>query len=291
MADMYSNPLPPLSMRPPASEPPQTPKSNADFRALLATPRAERGSYHSILAGDASGERKEPRKEKAKKPQKPKPAGEEEKKDDDGAGYRCVTWEAMAHGSRGVTSSCQTQRAGITPALVKTPYAYFRRDRADERRKGVNPDYDGGLSDLSAHPGSMQVRQPAGDTIVMRTPTHSCIWRYFQGLIAHHRRWRAPLQGANLTIDETKFLGGDVEHTHLVKGLDYALLQKASWWFRSFRHRAHAQAFGMCSGSHAGVLQYCCTRRMRSCTKHGSAEINHIGAGADRGEQQGGAGG
>ena len=91
MADMYSNPLPPSSMRPPASEPPQTPKSNADFRALLATPRAERGSYHSILAGDASGERKEPTKEKAKKPQKPKPAGEEEKKDDDGAGYRCVT--------------------------------------------------------------------------------------------------------------------------------------------------------------------------------------------------------
>ena len=31
---------------------------------------------------------------------------------------------------------------------------------------------------------------------------------------------------AALTIDETKFLGGDVEHTHLVKGLDYALLAK-----------------------------------------------------------------
>jgi hypothetical protein len=27
-------------------------------------------------------------------------------------------------------------------------------------------------------------------------------------------------------IEESKFLGGDVEHTHLVKGLDYALLQK-----------------------------------------------------------------
>jgi IK cytokine len=27
-------------------------------------------------------------------------------------------------------------------------------------------------------------------------------------------------------IDESKFLGGDLEHTHLVKGLDYALLQK-----------------------------------------------------------------
>ena len=27
-------------------------------------------------------------------------------------------------------------------------------------------------------------------------------------------------------IEKTKFLGGDMEHTHLVKGLDYALLQK-----------------------------------------------------------------
>jgi IK cytokine len=62
----------------------------------------------------------------------------------------------------------------------------------------------------------------------MRTPTHSRIWRHLQGCIAHHRRQCPLLQGANLTIDETKFLGGDVEHTHLVKGLDYALLQKAS---------------------------------------------------------------
>jgi IK cytokine len=27
-------------------------------------------------------------------------------------------------------------------------------------------------------------------------------------------------------IEESKFLGGDMKHTHLVKGLDYALLQK-----------------------------------------------------------------
>ena len=30
----------------------------------------------------------------------------------------------------------------------------------------------------------------------------------------------------NRIIQESKFLGGDMEHTHLVKGLDYALLQK-----------------------------------------------------------------
>jgi IK cytokine len=33
-------------------------------------------------------------------------------------------------------------------------------------------------------------------------------------------------------IQESKYLGGDMEHTHLVKGLDFALLQKVR-----FRHR------------------------------------------------------
>ena len=32
-------------------------------------------------------------------------------------------------------------------------------------------------------------------------------------------------------IDESKFLGGDLEHTHLVKGLDYALLQKVNQYY------------------------------------------------------------
>ena len=30
-------------------------------------------------------------------------------------------------------------------------------------------------------------------------------------------------------IQESKYLGGDMEHTHLVKGLDYALLDKVIW--------------------------------------------------------------
>lgn len=30
----------------------------------------------------------------------------------------------------------------------------------------------------------------------------------------------------NGLFQESKYLGGDMEHTHLVKGLDYALLQK-----------------------------------------------------------------
>lgn len=31
---------------------------------------------------------------------------------------------------------------------------------------------------------------------------------------------------SSISVEDSKFLGGDVEHTHLVKGLDYALLNK-----------------------------------------------------------------
>ncbi len=29
-----------------------------------------------------------------------------------------------------------------------------------------------------------------------------------------------------MSVEDSKYMGGDVDHTHLVKGLDYALLQK-----------------------------------------------------------------
>ena len=55
------------------------------------------------------------------------------------------------------------------------------RDRAEERRKNVNPDYDG-------------VKGIETDDVLI-----------------------------------SKHLGGDMEHTHLVKGLDFALLQKVRY--------------------------------------------------------------
>lgn len=139
----YSNPLPPPSRR---KTVPETPLRNADFRALLETPRAERNAERAPKPA-ADAERKD---KKAKKPHRPKPETAKEE-DANGAAYR---------------------------------------DRAEERRKGVNPDYDGFNSEMNTVNGQT-----------------------------------AAVEGA-LTIDETKFLGGDVEHTHLVKGLDYALLAK-----------------------------------------------------------------
>lgn len=73
----------------------------------------------------------------------------------------------------------------------RTPSPPPRRDRADERRKGVNADYEDAEADLLA-------------------------------------RGIRPDGLNQLTIEESKFLGGDAAHTHLVKGLDYALLQQVA---------------------------------------------------------------
>lgn len=74
------------------------------------------------------------------------------------------------------------------------------RDRARERREGANPDYQ------------------AEDPLATASGYRAVAPDLKSGLDAAERRRQM--------IQESKFLGGDMEHTHLVKGLDYALLQK-----------------------------------------------------------------
>ncbi|XP_068623527.1 protein Red [Battus philenor] len=74
------------------------------------------------------------------------------------------------------------------------------RDRARERRDGLN---DIGPTDPTSNTSSAY-RAVAPDLK--------------SGMDAKERRRQL--------IQESKYLGGDMEHTHLVKGLDYALLQK-----------------------------------------------------------------
>ena len=94
------------------------------------------------------------------------------------------------------------------------------RDRAEERRKGVNPDYERVNADLASI--------VTGNVALERDITH-------------------------ISVEDSKFLGGDVEHTHLVKGLDYALLQKVG-----------------SAGAHKGLLKkhphaICACMRSRAC--------------------------
>ncbi|XP_022189604.1 protein Red [Nilaparvata lugens] len=74
------------------------------------------------------------------------------------------------------------------------------RDRAKERREGTNQDYQ------------------AEDPLASASGYRAVAPDVKSGLDAAERRRQM--------IQESKFLGGDMEHTHLVKGLDYALLQK-----------------------------------------------------------------
>ncbi len=46
-----------------------------------------------------------------------------------------------------------------------------------------------------------------------------CFYDAVRSIIAERRKQ---------AIVESKFLGGDIQHTHLVKGLDYVLLDKVS---------------------------------------------------------------
>lgn len=79
---------------------------------------------------------------------------------------------------------------------VEEPDLPKYRDRAKERREDQNPDYEPtelGSFHAVAPPGAVDIRSADANKI---------------------------------SIENSKYLGGDVEHTHLVKGLDYALLHK-----------------------------------------------------------------
>ncbi|KAJ3205288.1 hypothetical protein HDU82_005305 [Entophlyctis luteolus] len=70
------------------------------------------------------------------------------------------------------------------------------RDRARERREGANPDYIGSEEIIAQLAGS----DAAADSVATNSkPT---------------------------LYEQSKYLGGDLSHTHLVKGLDFALLKK-----------------------------------------------------------------
>lgn len=79
---------------------------------------------------------------------------------------------------------------------VEEPELPKYRDRAKERREDQNPDYE--PNEL----GSFHAVAPPGNVDLLSADAQK------------------------ISIEKSKYLGGDVEHTHLVKGLDYALLHK-----------------------------------------------------------------
>jgi len=87
---------------------------------------------------------------------------------------------------------------------VKESLSSKYRDRAEERRLNVNPDYQDNPSEeiLTAFHAVAPVDQHNDESSKSGADSRASM------------------------IEKSKYLGGDIDHTHLVKGLDYALLNK-----------------------------------------------------------------
>ncbi|KAF9434956.1 hypothetical protein BGZ76_007131 [Entomortierella beljakovae] len=167
-----SNPMPPPEFKPPEKkEEKATGLSQDDFRKLLATPRAAPGGSTGISGSFSGGGMRAlgmaNRTARAPVPQTPRSSDSSaaNKYKHKKASQKNSTKEASAAGSK-------------------------YRDRATERRQGVNPDY------IETERMLHTLEEAAADV--------------------------AP----EVLYEQSKYLGGDREHTHLVKGLDYALLNK-----------------------------------------------------------------
>lgn len=77
------------------------------------------------------------------------------------------------------------------------------RDRAQERREGLNRDFEYDPDDLK----------------IFNPIVEGSLYGYDNDTFDEEARRKQE-------IEDSKYLGGDVKHTHLVKGLDFALLEK-----------------------------------------------------------------
>ncbi|KAF8983448.1 hypothetical protein BGZ52_000887 [Haplosporangium bisporale] len=161
-----SNPMPPPEFKPPQEKEKKEGLSQDDFRKLLATPRSVPGGPGGIKGSFSRSLGSANRTARAPVPQTPRSGGD---------------------GNNNQKPKPKKQY-NKNPAKEAAVSKY--RDRATERRQGINPDYVETEQILST------LEEAASDV--------------------------AP----EVLYEQSKFLGGDVEHTHLVKGLDFALLNK-----------------------------------------------------------------
>ncbi|CAF1001705.1 unnamed protein product [Didymodactylos carnosus] len=183
----FANPQAPANYHPDEiDQAPLHPLSNDDFRKLLMTPAV--GTQRSSTAILSSSQAK-PVKTSTEKDAE---AGDRRKK-------------KKLHYAKFIKEEKQREEERINKY----------RDRARERR-----DRNKDLED----PGVLPIQSQSQSQQQLSAPTTS----------AGNYRAVAPDAKGNYDaaarrkqiIEESKFLGGDLEHTHLVKGLDYALLQK-----------------------------------------------------------------
>ena len=164
--------------------------TNSDFRKLMMTPRSNSDHDNSFAT---------PMKRSAKD------AG---MADDERAKKKAM---AAAHWRKKMKEKEEKEK-GEGESAAKY------RDRAAERRMGQNLDYEESEKELratvtlSADGGIRPSATPAGVT-----PIPPVIGK---------KELETEDFLRTLSVEKSKYLGGDEEHTHLVKGLDFALLAK-----------------------------------------------------------------
>lgn len=191
MADEpFANPIAPLSDPSPQSAPAaRHPLTNEDFRKLIATPRVGSSTAASVSRlRTASSRSKRPHHSRSQKQVLSHDSGIRKNKGGDERRD-----DEMDDGKE--------RKAGKQKEPdVLTELSQRYRDRAKERRDGANPDYVSNEELMMTGNGA-----------------HVAPDQQSRSDLAERRKQ---------LIEESKFLGGDMEHTHLVKGLDYALLHK-----------------------------------------------------------------
>lgn len=210
MADEpFANPTAPVAFHAPTSQVkhdsgeatsgPRQPLTNDDFRKLMMTPRV--GSNSASMTASTPripGSVRSSSKSSLSMQGRRRPVLQET------TGTSSEKPHSKGHHDKTKKDFYKQKSKELKEDDILTELAQRYRDRAKERREGANPDYDSRLDDM--------------DTVGR----------------GHHRSIAAPDSKSRLDfqelrrreIEESKYLGGDMEHTHLVKGLDYALLQK-----------------------------------------------------------------
>ncbi|XP_057313746.1 protein Red-like [Hydractinia symbiolongicarpus] len=168
-SETFSNPVAPASSKPNEPDEDEQRLTNADFRSLLMTPRAQ---------------------PKVPPPSKQRPGALKDFSEADDA-------SAKRRKKKLYYAKLRQQEEERQKELASK-----YRDRATERREGKNSDYQYNDAPDLGKTAEYRAVAPTADQV---------------NSAAERRR---------LAIQESKFLGGDMEHTHLVKGLDFALLQK-----------------------------------------------------------------
>ncbi|XP_059079943.1 protein Red-like [Tigriopus californicus] len=187
-------------------EPASQRMTNEDFRKLMMTPRGGSGSTSSVGATPTlgSGMMATPVRGGGAAGAAPRPA------------QKVSSNNEKAENRKKKKSYYAKLKKEEDDQLALLAAKY--RDRAKERREG-GVGVGGVVGSEEGAAGLEGAMAPVNDEIASSTSGYRAVGPDFKSSFdaAEARRQK---------IHESKFLGGDMEHTHLVKGLDFALLQK-----------------------------------------------------------------